>query len=65
MPLKKAMKKRPKQKSAAVVSIFGASRMTAQGRRRIAAWLRRHAAMLVKDGPKYTHGRFTGRYLYE
>lgn len=59
-------KRKPKTspKSAAVISIFSAPKMTAKGRRQIAAWLRRHADMLVKEGKNYTEGRFTGRYLY-
>jgi hypothetical protein len=59
-----ATKRKTKEKSAAVISIFAASEMTPKGRREIAAWLRRHADMLVKEGKKYTSGRFTGRYLY-
>lgn len=59
---KQTVKRR--QKSAAVLSIFDAPRMTARGRRDIAAWLRRHASWLVKRGAGYTNGRFTGRYLY-
>ena len=52
------------EKSAAVVTIHGAGRMTARGRRDIAGWLRRHAAWLMKHGGEYTRGRFVGRYLY-
>jgi hypothetical protein len=47
-----------------VLTIFGAPAMTLKGRKQIAAWLRRHADMLVKEGANYTLGRFTGRYLY-
>jgi len=57
-------KRKTKTKSAAVVSIFAAPAMTPKGRRQIAAWLRRHADLLVKEGKNYTSGRFTGRYLY-
>lgn len=59
-----ATRKKAKSKAAAVVTIHGAGRMTAKGRRDIAAWLRRHAGWLAKDGANYTDGRFTGRYLY-
>ena len=52
-----------KSKSAAIVTIKDASKMTAAGRRRIAAWLRNHATWLVESGNKYS-ARFTGRYLY-
>lgn len=59
-----AKRKVRREKSAAVVTIHSAPEMTARGRRQVAAWLRRHADMLVKDGKNYTRGRFTGRYLY-
>lgn len=52
-----------KDKSAAVVTIKGAQRMTPKGRREIAAWLRMHASYLVQHGHEYSP-RFTGRYLY-
>ena len=60
------MAKKPKRrdKSAAVITIKSPSRMTKRGRKDIADWLRRHATMLVKDGDKYTNGRFTGRFIY-
>lgn len=57
-------KAKGRAKRAAVVTIYDAPRMTARGRRQIAAWLRRRAAMLVKDGRNYTEGRFISRYLY-
>lgn len=59
-------RKRPaKQETvqAARITIEGPGRMTASGRRSIAAWLRQHAAHLLKHGKNYTEGRFTGRYL--
>lgn len=52
-----------KEESCAVITIKRPGLMTAKGRRDIAAWLRRHADMLVKEGKNYTEGRFTGRYL--
>ena len=58
-PLKTA--KRPT--AAAVVTIHGAGRMTPEGRKAIAAWLREHAKALLKDGARYTEGRYTGRYI--
>lgn len=59
-----ARKAKAKERSAAIVTIFDAAGMTPAGRREIAAWLRRHAAMLLREGKNYTAGRFTGRYLY-
>jgi hypothetical protein len=50
-------------KSAAIVTIHDASGMTAKGRRQIAAWLRRQADFVEKDG-KALASRFTARYLY-
>lgn len=52
-------------KSAAIVTIHGAGKMTKKGRKSIAAWLRKHAEMLEKEGEHYSEGRFTGRYLYD
>ena len=52
-----------KDKSAAVLTIKDAPRMSPKGRREVAAWLRRHADMLVEEGKNYSK-RFTGRYLY-
>ena len=52
------------EKSAAIVTIKDAPKMSKQGRKNIAAWLRRQADMLVRSGTHYTNGRFTARYLY-
>lgn len=52
-----------KDKSAAVLTIHDAPRMTAKGRRQIAAWLKKQAAFLTKDGGAFAK-RFTARYLY-
>lgn len=51
------------EKSAAVLTVNHPDVMTPQGRREIAAWLRRQAYMLVRDGDQYA-SRFTARYLY-
>jgi hypothetical protein len=51
-------------KSAAIITIKAPGKMTKAGRKDIAAWLRRHASMLLKHGEQYTDGRFTGRYLH-
>lgn len=53
-----------KHKSAAIVTIRDAGKMTPKGRRAVAKWLRQHAEMLTKHGRNYSK-RFTGRYLYE
>jgi hypothetical protein len=53
-----------KEKSAAVLTIKAASNMTDEGRREIAAWLRRQAKHLIKHGEEYTEGNFRARYLY-
>jgi hypothetical protein len=53
-----------KEKSAAIITLKAPGKMSKKGRKDIAAWLRRHALMLVKDGDKYTDGRFTGRYIH-
>ena len=51
-------------KSAAIVTIKDAARMTPKGRRDIARWLRRQAHFLEKYA-KELSPRFTARYLYE
>lgn len=53
-----------KSKTAALLTINGAGRMTPKGRREISKWLERHAKALLKYGHEYTEGRFTGRYNY-
>jgi hypothetical protein len=53
-----------KHKSAAVLTIHRAPAMTPSGRKAIAVWLRRQAAMLMKHGKNYSETRFTARYLY-
>lgn len=55
--------KRRKDESAAIVTVKHADRMTRQGRRRVAAWLRRQAGFLERHGDEFA-GRFTARYLY-
>lgn len=51
------------EKSAAIVTIYDADKMTAAGRKRIADWLRNHADWLLEHGKDYSP-RFRGRYLY-
>lgn len=58
-----ATKRKRKDRSAAIVTIRDADKMTTRGRRDIAAWLRRTAAFLVKHGDQYS-SRFAGRYMY-
>lgn len=50
-------------KSAAIVIVKDAPKMTKRGRKAIAAWLRRQASFLEKHGNDFS-GRFTARYLY-
>lgn len=57
------MAKNTKEKSAAVLTVVKPDEMTPEGRKEIAAWLRRQAAALIKDGDRYAK-RFTARYLY-
>ena len=54
--------KRP-EKSAAILTIKDAPKMTASGRRAVAQWLRKQAKFLEKDGSGFAK-RFTARYLY-
>ena len=55
---------KPEPRTVARLAIQKPGAMTKRGRRDIANWLRSHAAMLMKDGDKYTEGRFTGRFTY-
>ena len=52
-----------KEQSAAILTVKRAHEMTKRGRKQIAAWLRRQADFLEKDGDKFA-SRFTARYLY-
>jgi hypothetical protein len=51
------------ENSVAKLTIRRACDMTPAGRKEVAAWLRRQAAQLIKEGPKYAN-RFTGHYMY-
>jgi hypothetical protein len=53
-----------KSKSAAIVTIKDASKMSASGRKAVAAWLRRQASFLLSHS-KQLSPRFTARYLYK
>lgn len=55
--------KRAKDKSAAVITIKDAGKMTKKGRREVAAWLRKTADTLVKYGDELAP-TFRARYLY-
>lgn len=56
---------RPKNvKRAAILTIQSPGRMTKRGRRDIAAWLRRQADHLARDGENYTEGRFRAGFNY-
>lgn len=50
-------------KSAAIVTIFDASKMTPAGRKRIAKWLRSRADLLENHADLMA-SRFTSRWLY-
>lgn len=56
------MHKQDDEKIAASVTIHDAADKTPEGRKKIAAWLRRHANDLIKDGDNYAN-RFRGRYV--
>ena len=51
------------EKSAAILTIHHAARMTPRGRKVIAHWLRRQAGLLERHADQYA-GRYTARYLY-
>lgn len=54
-----------KEKSAAVVTVFDASKMTPAGRKAIAKWLRGVSETLLKYGIKPGFAkRWTSRYIY-
>ena len=55
---------KPKEKSAAIVTIFRAPLMSTRGRRDIAKWLRWQAELLETQGKSMSPIRYTGRYLY-
>jgi hypothetical protein len=52
-----------KEKSAAIVTIKDAPKMSRKGRKDIASWLRRQATFLEKHADQFA-GRFTARYIY-
>lgn len=52
-----------KDKTAAIVTIKNAPKMTVKGRRQIAAWLRSRAVLLEKHADLLA-SRFTSRYIY-
>lgn len=51
------------EKSAAVLTIKDAHRMSPKGRKEVAQWLRNHAEWLIEHGNEYAP-RFRARYLY-
>ena len=56
-------KKADSWKTAAILTIRDADRMSVRGRTEIAEWLFRAAQDLIQLGGQYS-GRFTARYLY-
>lgn len=57
------MKTKSDIKSAAILTVKDAPKMSATGKKAIANWLRRQATMLEREGKHYS-ARFTARYLY-
>ena len=53
-----------KVKSAAILTIKDADKMTKKGRKQIAAWLRGRAVLLEKHGDLLAK-RFVARYIYK
>lgn len=53
-----------KTKRAASIVIHAPGKMTKRGRADIAAWLRRQATHLLRNGDQYTEGRFTAGFNY-
>jgi hypothetical protein len=51
-------------KAAAIVTIHKAANMTPEGKREIAAWLKKQAGFLLKNADKMSL-RYTARYLYK
>jgi hypothetical protein len=56
--------RKTKTKSAAIVTIHNAPKMTLEGRRRIAKWLRSRAVCLEKHGD-LMGPRYVARWLYD
>lgn len=52
-----------KHKSAAVLTVFDAAKMTLKGRRDIAKWLQRQANTILTNSKRLS-SRFTARYMY-
>ena len=55
--------KKKATKTAAVVTVYGADKMTPKGRKLVAAWLRKQAGFVEKYG-WWLSRRFTARYIY-
>jgi hypothetical protein len=55
--------KKKKVKTAAILTIYDADKMTEKGRKEIADWLRRQAKDLIKYGWQYTK-EMRARYQY-
>lgn len=51
-----------KEKVIAELTIKGAAEMHPKTRKEVSAWLKRHAADLLKYGPEYA-GTFHGRFI--
>jgi hypothetical protein len=61
--MKKSSQKKRKLKVAAVITIRNADKMSKEGRKEVADWLKETAKSLVKDGHLYS-GEIRFRYMY-
>jgi hypothetical protein len=52
-------------KSAAVLTIKEPGEMHEQGRKDVAAWMRKQADFFEQYGEQYSNRQFTARYLYQ
>ncbi len=57
-------KSKAKTQTAAIITVYGAPKMSYAGRRRVASWMRRQAEFLLKHGRELTPTRYTAKYLY-
>lgn len=56
-------KKKKVNKAVAITTLRAPGKMSPELRKSIAEWMRAQAKDLVKQGDKYTTGRFTARYF--
>jgi acetylglutamate kinase len=63
MKTRESKSKGRKLKAAAIITLRDADKMSNEGRKEVAAWMRETAKSLVKDGNVYS-GEIRFRYLY-